>query len=182
MDAQKVRDDGDFFDRMPEFSDLQTHGWLVQQPINILKAHRGDYKNDVMAVSHSWESKPHPDTTGVQWKSILEYVRSDVGSPCDGVNQAPVKGVTKGIGEVSPTKESLFIARARVSTPTVCRCDRRPGKGSRSRARITLKELAQRKRIESRREQRRVEEKKTRYECITEAHESTRTRIRNDLI
>ena len=94
---------------MPEFSDLQTDGWLVQQPINIRKAHWGDYKNDVLAVSHSWESKPHPDTTGVQWKSILEYVRSDVGSPCDGGNQAPVEGVTKGIGEVSPTKERCSL-------------------------------------------------------------------------
>ena len=92
LDAQKVRDNGDSFNQMPEFSDLQTDGWLVQQPINIRKAHWGDYKNDVLAVSHSWESKPHPDTTGVQWKSILEYVRSDVGSPCDGVTRLQLKG------------------------------------------------------------------------------------------
>ena len=78
-----MRDAGDAFDRMPEFSNLQTDGWLVQLPIDIGKAHLGFYKNDVLTVSHSWESKPHPDTMGVQWKSILEYVRSDVGFPCD---------------------------------------------------------------------------------------------------
>ena len=92
LDAQKVRDAGDAFDRMPEFSNLQTDGWLVQLPIDIGKAHMGFYKNDVLTVSHSWESKPHPDTTGVQWKSILEYVRSDVGSPCDAVTRLQLKG------------------------------------------------------------------------------------------
>ena len=83
LDAQKVREAGDAFDRMPEFSNLQTDGWLVQLPIDIRKAHWGFYRNDVLTVSHSWESKPHPDTMGVQWQSILKYVRSDVGFPCD---------------------------------------------------------------------------------------------------
>ena len=105
LDAQKVREAGDAFDRMPEFSNLQTDGWLVQLPIDIRKAHWGFYRNDVLTVSHSWESKPHPDTMGVQLQSILKYVRSDVGFTCDVVallcqaapqNDSPTVSVTCG--------------------------------------------------------------------------------------
>ena len=79
LDAEKVRVDGGEFSKVPEFSQLQTGGWLSRNAIDIDKAHLGCYVEDVLSVSHSWESKPHPDTTGEQWTIIRKFLDSDPG-------------------------------------------------------------------------------------------------------
>jgi len=81
IDADKLRAEGDTFDRMPEFGTLQQMGgWLVQKAIEIPKAHTGVYVDDMLAVSHSWESKSHPDTIGEQWKNIRKFMNTERGS------------------------------------------------------------------------------------------------------
>ena len=80
IDADKLRAEGDTFDRMPEFGTLQQMGgWLVQKAIEIPKAHTGVYVDDMLAVSHSWESKSHPDTIGEQWKNIRKFMNTERG-------------------------------------------------------------------------------------------------------
>lgn len=79
LNAQKVREEGGRFTKLPEFSELLDDGWLVQKAIQIDQAHLGHYIDDVLAVSHSWECKGFPDTTGVQWRMIQEHLKSRAG-------------------------------------------------------------------------------------------------------
>ena len=74
------RAEGDTFDRMPEFGTRQQMGgWLVQKAIEIPKTHTGVHVDDMLAVSHSWESKSHPDTIGEQWRNIRKFRNTDRG-------------------------------------------------------------------------------------------------------
>ena len=58
IDADKIRAEGDTFDRMPEFGTLQQMGgWLVQKAIEIPKAHPGHDRGTVEEDSEVHEHR-----------------------------------------------------------------------------------------------------------------------------
>uniref|UniRef100_A0A7S2GH12 COR domain-containing protein n=1 Tax=Haptolina brevifila TaxID=156173 RepID=A0A7S2GH12_9EUKA len=66
------------FPAFMRLQDMRKHydDWMVYKTISFKKACLGDYVGEFLAVSHRWETREAPDTTGAQLLALREYIRS----------------------------------------------------------------------------------------------------------
>ena len=72
--ASKVR--ACFLERLPRMQDLMRDhpDWIVKKTIDMTSSLLGDYREDMLGVSHRWEQPDEPDTMGVQLATLKRYL------------------------------------------------------------------------------------------------------------
>ena len=57
---------------MPRLQDLKSpHAdWIVKKPVDMTSSLLGDYRENMLGVSHRWEHPDEPDTKGTQLAAI----------------------------------------------------------------------------------------------------------------
>lgn len=65
---------------IPRYQELvEMEGAVKQLTLHIDDAYRGKYRSFIVTVSHRWEEPDAPDTKGVQFKTIKDYLLSEEG-------------------------------------------------------------------------------------------------------
>ena len=72
--ASKVRTCS--MERLPRLQDLKcTHpDWIVKKPVDMTSSLLGDYRENVLGISHRWEHLDEPDTKGTQLAALKRFL------------------------------------------------------------------------------------------------------------
>ena len=62
---------------MERFQRQLNDSHLVQEPVSVRRAVRGDHRGIYAAISHCWESAAFPDHSGEQLARIQEHLRAN---------------------------------------------------------------------------------------------------------
>ena len=72
VNADKIRECNDT--TLPQFRELRRReGWVVEQSLRRSDAFQGHYR-EILAVSHRWLDRQAPDSQGVQFKAVRDFL------------------------------------------------------------------------------------------------------------
>ena len=74
LDASKLR--ACSLERLPRLQDLRRDrpDWIVKKPIDMTSSLLGEYREEMLGVSHRWEDPKEPDTKGKQLAALKRHL------------------------------------------------------------------------------------------------------------